>query len=120
MNAVRETLTARIYLVTVDQISQEVTTASAADLAAHLQALSPHVRAGQLARMLWQDDRAQITVGSLSVVAIGRVVRQVWGSPLPRRRPSRSVADKPGLKPKITPAEPDDDPLALFDPLAQE
>lgn len=109
----RETVTARIYRVTVDHTVQEVTASSPAELAAELQALAPQIRAAQVARTLWQDDHAQVTLASVGVASIGRVVRQVWGDPLPRKRPPRAA----GHPPEPLPAPQDDDPLGFFNGL---
>lgn len=92
---VKETVTACIYAVTVDGTAHEVLAGSPAELAKQLQQLSGNARSAQLARLVWDDRDASIASGGISIVSIGRVVRQTWGALPVARSPRRKSPEAP-------------------------
>lgn len=85
--AVRETIVARVYSLTIGEITHEVQAASASELTEHLQKLGGGARSVQLARLVWADDQADVRLGNVGLVALGRVVKQMWGKATPVRLP---------------------------------
>lgn len=92
----KETITARLYLLEHQGQHHDLTASSATDLVAQVQALTGSRQAAQLARIVWGDDAADVTAAGVRLLAVGRVVRQVWrATPQQRRQTSPQTQEQP-------------------------
>lgn len=82
----KETITARLYALEHQGQQHDLTASTAADLVAQVQALTGSRQAAQLARLTWGDDQADVTAAGVRLLAVGRVVRQVWRATPQQRR----------------------------------
>ncbi|GGR75771.1 hypothetical protein GCM10008959_40940 [Deinococcus seoulensis] len=91
----RETTAARLYALTWNSVTHELAATSARDLAAQVQAITSSKQAAGLARAAWGDDQADLQLAGVRLVAVGRIVRQVWRSVAVNRTPGtvHSVSD---------------------------
>lgn len=90
----KRTVAARLYALTTQGTTYELTASSAADLAAQVQQLTGSRQAAQLARLSWADDDADVNAAGVHLVATGRLVREVWRTLPAARRAAQPPAEQ--------------------------